>query len=344
MSEAATASWGSMLVGQVHYANRGFWRTPIAAFFTIAFPLAFLVILCSIYGNEVIDQDSGLRLAQYTTPVFAVFGVCMACMVSLALAVSYARATGVLKRLRGTPLPPGLHIAGRVGSALWISMITTVVLVGVGVAFYGVQIIWANVPALVLTFGVGIACFCAVGLAIAALAPTPSAAQAISNGGLILLSFISGIFGFAELPTWMERVALFFPLKHFVDPVAAGFNPYVDASTPAWGDLGMMAAWGIAAALVVRSTFGWDPMLGRGIKPGAAPAPGAESAPAGRARGRSPGRGSARDAARKPRHRSCPGHRPFLGGHGSRGDQHGEPEPAHDDRCADPICGSADGP
>ncbi len=148
-------------------------------------------------------------------------------------------------------------------------MITTVVLVGVGVAFYGVQIIWANVPALVLTFGVGIACFCAVGLAIAALAPTPSAAQAISNGGLILLSFISGIFGFAELPTWMERVALFFPLKHFVDPVAAGFNPYLDASTPAWGDLGMMAAWGIAAALVVRSTFGWDPTPGRGAKPGA---------------------------------------------------------------------------
>lgn len=279
MSEVASASWGSMLVGQVHYANRGFWRTPVAAFFTLAFPLAFLVILCAIYGNEVVDPDNGLRLAQYTTPVFAVFGVCMACMVSLALAVSYARASGVLKRLRGTPLPPSLYIAGRVGSALWISMITIAVLVGVGMALYGVQIIWANVPALVLTFVVGIACFCALGLAIAALAPTPSAAQAISNGGLILLSFISGIFGFAELPTWMERVALFFPLKHFVDPVAAGFNPYVDSSTPAWGDLGVMAAWGIAAALVVRSAFRWDPMPGRGPKRGAEPTPGA-SAPA----------------------------------------------------------------
>jgi ABC-type multidrug transport system permease subunit len=159
-------------------------------------------------------------------------------------------------------------------------MITIVVLVGVGVGFYGVQIIWANVPALVLTFGLGIACFCAVGLAIAALAPTPSSAQAISNGGLILLSFISGVFGFTELPTWMERVAAFFPLTHFVDPVAAGFNPYVDASTPAWGDLGMMAAWGIAAALVVRSAFGWDPTQGRRTKPGPAAAPGAESAPA----------------------------------------------------------------
>ena len=232
MPETAIATVAPLLYGQVRYANRGFWRTPIAAFFTIVFPLSFLVILSSLYGNAVIDEETGLRLAQFTTPVFAVFGVCMACYVSLALAVSYARGSGVLKRLRGTPLPPAVHIAGRIGSAMWVSMIATVVMVGVGVAFYGVQIIWANVPALVLTFAVGMACFSALGLAVAAIAPTPSAAQAFSNASLILLSFISGIFGFAELPEWMDRIANFFPLKHFVDPVAAGFNPYIDAVDP----------------------------------------------------------------------------------------------------------------
>jgi ABC-2 type transport system permease protein len=259
----AEVAWAPLLFGQVRYANRGFWRTPVSAFFTIVFPLSFLVILSALYGNELIDQESGLRLAQYTTPVFAVFGVCMACMVSLAIAVAYARAYGVLKRLRGTPLPPSIHIAGRVGSALWVSMIATVVMVGVGVVLYGVQIIWENMPALLLTFLVGIACFCAIGLAIAALAPTPSAAQAIGNGSLILLSFISGIFGFADLPSWMERIALVFPLKHFVDPAAAAFNPYVDASTPSWDDLAVMAVWGLAAALVVRRAFRWDPTPGR---------------------------------------------------------------------------------
>jgi ABC-type transport system involved in cytochrome c biogenesis permease component len=211
VAETAIATAAPLLFGQVRYANRGFWRTPIAAFFTIVFPLSFLVILSSLYGNAVIDEETGLRLAQFTTPVFAVFGVCMACYVSLALAVSYARGSGVLKRLRGTPLPPAVYIAGRIGSAMWVSMIATVVMVGVGVAFYGVQIIWANVPALVLTFAVGMACFSALGLAVAAIAPTPSAAQAFSNASLILLSFISGIFGFAELPEWMDRIANFFP-------------------------------------------------------------------------------------------------------------------------------------
>ncbi len=259
MPESAAVAWVPMLLGQVRYANRGFWRTPVAAFFTLVFPLSFLVILCALYGNEVIDEDTGLRLAQFTTPVFAVFGVCMACYVSLALALSYARGSGVLKRLRGTPLPPALHIAGRIGSAMWVSMIATAVMVGVGVVFYGVQIIWANMPALVLTFAVGMACFSALGLAVAAIAPTPNAAQGFSNASLILLSFISGIFGFAELPEWMDRIANFFPLKHFVDPAAAGFNPYVDATTPSWGDLAVMAAWGVVGGLLAWRWFGWEP-------------------------------------------------------------------------------------
>ena len=259
---SAAPTWAPMLLGQVRYANHGFWRTPVAAFFTIVFPLSFLVILSALYGNAVIDEDTGLRLAQFTTPVFAVFGSCMACYVSLAMALAYARSSGVLKRLRGTPLPPGLHIAGRVGSAMWVSMIATVVMVGVGVVLYDVQIIWANMPALVLTFAVGMACFSALGLAVAAIAPTPSAAQGFSNASLILLSFISGIFGFAELPDWMDRIATFFPLKHFVDPVAAGFNPYVDATTPSWGDLAVMAAWGVVGAVLARRRFQWEPGSG----------------------------------------------------------------------------------
>jgi ABC-2 type transport system permease protein len=263
VSDTASVAWAPMLFGQVRYANHGFWRTPIAAFFTIVFPLSFLVILCSLYGNAVIDEETGLRLAQFTTPVFAVFGVCMACYVSLALALSYARASGVLKRLRGTPLPPSVFISGRIGSAMWVSTIATVVMVGVGVAFYGVQIIWANMPALVLTFAVGMACFSALGLAVAAIAPTPNAAQAFSNASLILLSFISGIFGFAELPTWMDRIAGFFPLKHFVDPAAAGFNPYVDATTPSWGDLAVMVAWGIVGGVLAWRRFQWEPGSGQ---------------------------------------------------------------------------------
>jgi ABC-2 type transport system permease protein len=256
-------SAGTMLHGQVRYADREFWRTPISAFFTLVFPLSFMVILSALYGNEVIDEDTGLRLAQYTTPVFAVFGAAMACFVQLGIAVAYARATGVLKRLRGTPLPPPVHIAGRVISAIWLSALAVLIMVVVGVVLYDVQIIWEHVPALLLAFVVGTACFSALGLAVASVAPTPSAATAFCNASLILLSFISGIFGVGDLPTWMDRLASVFPLKPFVEAFSDGFNPYIDATTPDWGGLAVMAAWGIAGALVVWRAFGLEPRSGR---------------------------------------------------------------------------------
>jgi ABC-2 type transport system permease protein len=256
-------SSATMLADQVRYANREFRRTPVAAFFTLVFPLSFMVILSAIYGNEVIDESTGLRLAQYTTPVFAVFGAAMACFVQLGIAVAYARATGVLKRLRGTPLPPAIHVAGRIGSAVMISALAVLIMVAVGVVLYDVQIIGAHVPALILSFVVGTACFSALGLAVASVAPTPNAANTFCNASLILLAFISGIFGVGDLPSWMERLSWVFPLRPFVETFSDGFNPYVDASSPDWGALAVMALWGAAGAVIVWRAFGLEPRSGR---------------------------------------------------------------------------------
>lgn len=254
-----------MLLGQVRYSNRSFWRTPVSAFFTLVFPLVFMVILSAIYGNPVLDPVTGLRLAQYTTPVFAVFGACMACYMSLASALAYARESGVLKRLRGTPLPPGVHVAGRVLSSAWLAALAVALMVSVGVTFYDVSIISANVPALVLTFLVGTACWAALGLAVASVAPTPNAASAFGNASLILLSFISGIFFIGELPEWMDRVASVFPLKPFVESFAAGFDPAADAAAPDWGNLALITVWGIAGGIVTWRTLNREPNPARAL-------------------------------------------------------------------------------
>ncbi len=256
---AARAPMWRLLLAQVRYADRGFWREPVAAFFTLVFPLSFLVVLSAIVGNAVIDEASGLRLAQFVTPAFAVFGVCMASYVSLATAVAYARESGVLKRMRGAPVPASVQIGGRVLSALWVSTIAVVLLVGVGVAFYGVQIVWRTVPAVILTFIIGVACFAALGLAVAGLAPTPAATQAITNGSLILLAFVSGMFAFGELPDWVERIGDLFPLRHFVLAVSDAFNPYLDDSGLYLDHLAVMLLWGAAGAVVAVRYFRWEP-------------------------------------------------------------------------------------
>lgn len=254
----------SLLYNQTRYANRGFWRQPIAAFFTLVFPLSFLVVLSAIVGNAVIDEQTGLRFAQFVTPAFTVFGVCMASYVSLAAAVAYARESGVLKRLHGTPVPPAIHIGARILSAVWISMIAVALLVGVGVALYGVQIVWRTVPAVIVTLLVGIACFAALGLAVVALAPSAAATQAITNGSLILLAFVSGMFAFGDVPEWVERVGDLFPLRHFVMAVSDAFNPYLPGSGFSAGHLAVLLAWGTAGAVVAIRWFRWEPRTAPG--------------------------------------------------------------------------------
>ena len=41
----------TLALRQVRYENTAFWRNPVAAFFTIVFPLMFLVIFNLMFGG-----------------------------------------------------------------------------------------------------------------------------------------------------------------------------------------------------------------------------------------------------------------------------------------------------
>ena len=248
-----------LLAGQVRYADRSFWRRPLAAFFTIAFPLSFLVLICAIVGNELVDAQGGVRVAQLLTPAFVVFGVTMASFPALAIAVAEAREAGVLKRLRGAPVPMSVQLGGRIGSAIWVSAVTVVLLVTVGAVAYNVWVPWNRMPALVLTLLVGIVTFAALGLAVVSLAHSVPVVQAATTGIVIPLAFISDIFNFGQMPQWLEQVGWFFPLRHFANAVEVLFDPYRVGNGPDWDHLGVMALWGLAAAAVAVRRFSTSP-------------------------------------------------------------------------------------
>lgn len=264
VAQAPTAHVSTLrlLADQVHYVNRSFWRTPIAAFFTIAFPLTFLVIVCSVVGNETIDARRGITVAQFLVPVFAVFGVAMASFCSLAIGVAEARETGVLKRLLGTPVPPWVQVAGRIVSAIWISMVAVLVLTAVGVLAYDVQIVWSKLPALLVTLLLGIACFAALGLAVTSLVDSASAVTAITTAILMPLAFISDVFGFGEMPGWLSTIGWLFPLRHMANAVADDFNPYLPGSGFYADHLAVLVAWGLVGLLITLVFFRWEPRSG----------------------------------------------------------------------------------
>jgi ABC-2 type transport system permease protein len=251
-------STAGLIWSQVKYQNRIFWRTPVAAFFTLVFPLMFLVLFTAIFGNE--PGADGITLAQWFAPSLAVFSAVSASYTNLAIGTAIARDQGILKRVRGTPLPPWIYIAGRIGSATYIASIAVLVMMGVGVLAYGVRIPGEGIPAAVLAFVVGIAAFSALGLLVAALAPSGDSTPAITNATLLPLAFVSDIFIRMERPpAWMDAIANFFPLKHFAVSFRDALNPLLDQPVFHWGRLAYMALWGVVAVLLALRFFRWDP-------------------------------------------------------------------------------------
>ncbi|MFI7542502.1 ABC transporter permease [Actinoplanes sp. NPDC049599] len=260
------------------HALRGFTRSPLSTFFTLVFPLAFLVIVSAIVGNET--TDAGVPVAQFLVAPFAVFGVAEAAFVVLATDTAGLRERGVLMRLRGTPVPVGTALTARVAATAVVSAAAVTLLTTVGVGLYGVEIIWRKVPALLLTLALGIGCFAALGLALVALTRTVLIVQTLTQGLLIPLAFISNVFIVgADLPVWLDRIGGALPLRHFADAMAQTFDPYGGYGFRR-GDLLVLAAWGLAGAAVALWRFGWMPRGSGSTGAVATPAPVGATAPA----------------------------------------------------------------
>jgi ABC-type multidrug transport system permease subunit len=239
-----------MLRRQVAHDLTGIARTPVVLFFALAFPVAFFIVLASLIGNETIDTRSGIRLAQFLAPAFASFGIAMATFAFLAIGLAEIRFNGVLRRLRGTPLPTRTLLGGRIGAGTLLAFLAVLLLVGVGVAFYQVQVVWRTAPAVVVTVLVAAMAFSALGLAVASWAPSLQAATALANGIVISLAFISDLFVVAALPGWLDTVGWMFPLKHLVNALGDAFNPTLTGSGFYPDHLAVIAAWGVAGALL----------------------------------------------------------------------------------------------
>lgn len=244
---------------QLRYHNKVFWRTPIAAFFTIVFPLMLLVLFTAIFGNDEIPV-LGITTAQYYAPVLAVFSAVSASYTNLAVNTAMARDSGILKRIRGTPVPSWAYMAGKVASAVYLAAISVVLMLGVGIVFYGVELIPRTVPAAVVTFIVGVGCFSALGMLVAAVTPSGDAAPAITNATLLPIAFISDIFiPLTDPPRWMEVLGGLFPLKSFAVAFRDAFDPTMAGLQFHWPELAYMAVWGVAAAILAVRLFKWEP-------------------------------------------------------------------------------------
>jgi ABC-2 type transport system permease protein len=244
---------------QVGWEQRSFWRNPAAAAFTFAFPLVFLVVFIAINGNDAVSIDGGrVKFAQFYVPSIVGFGVISASYTNLAFTLSVRRDNGLLKRVRGTPLPPSLYLAGIGGNVVVVSTILTTLVTVLGVVAYGVSFP-GRYLGLAITLALGAFCFGALGSMVATFVPNEDAAPAIINFILFPLLFISGTFGRVDPESALGRLAAVFPVWHLNRLLERLFSPFASGTGLVASHLAVMAAWGVGALIVASRRFRWEP-------------------------------------------------------------------------------------
>jgi ABC-2 type transport system permease protein len=220
----------------------------------------FLVIFSLIFGNQNITI-AGVKttVATFYVPAITAFAVITACYSNIAISLSFQRDTGVLKRIRGSPLPSWAYMFGRIAHAVLLSILLVIICAGFGRIVYGAALPTHTLPAFLLTLVVGAAVFCALGIAITTLVPNADASPALVNASILPLLFISNVFiPLQNAPAWLDTVSKIFPIRHFSDALVGSY--FAPTGSGLHGnDLLVLATWGVAALLVAVRFFSWEP-------------------------------------------------------------------------------------
>lgn len=251
----------ALVLHQFRYDQKTFWRNPAAVFFTVALPLIFLFIFVSIFGNQNMRVGGrSIKGAIYYVPGIVVLGLVSATTVNLSITLATLRERGILKRVRSTPLPPWVYMAGRILTATVTMILLTAIVLLLGRLVYDVDLPVRTLPALALTLVVGTFAFSAIGFALTAAIPSEEAAPAVANAVVLPMYFFSGVFiPEQDLPSGMKLLGDIFPVKHLFHAVLTALDPFTKGAGIEWGDLAVLAAWGVVGLVVASRVFRWSP-------------------------------------------------------------------------------------
>ena len=240
-----------------------FFRQRESVVFTVAFPVILLFIFGSVLNYNI---EGGIKFSQYFVPGIIAAGLFGVCFQTVAIQIAIERDKGILKRLQGTPMPPASYFFGKIVMIFTLVILEIAVLLAIASALGKVTLPsdWHKW----VTFGwltvIGTVAGSLLGIAFSSVPRSGKAAPATITPIALVLQFLSGVyFVFTGLPTWLQHVGAFFPLKWIAQGYRSVFLPdRFAAQEPAhtWehGRIALiLAVWAVAGLLLTLRTFRW---------------------------------------------------------------------------------------
>ncbi len=244
----------SLLVHQLRAEQLVFWRSREAAVFIFIFPPMLFLLLGSVYDGTI----EGHPAADVLLAGMIAYGVANTAFAGLTIQLVVRRESGVLKRLRSTPLPTTTYLTAVLTSTLlvFVLQMATIIVLGWFLFDTAVPTEWLSLAVTVL---VGVLSFAGLGVGLASLIKSAEGSSAIVNVVLLPMAFLSGSFGpTRDYPRALQALADVLPLTYLIETLKGVLLEHEQA----WEHLGALAvvlAWGLVGLVVALKRFSWEP-------------------------------------------------------------------------------------
>ncbi len=237
-----------------------FWRNREAAFFTFFLPVIFFLVFGSIYGNSVITKEH-IKAAPFLEAGMIGYGVASTAFAGLAITMVIRRESGVLKRIRATPLPPWTYVVALLVSTFITFLVEASLLILLGRLLFSVAFP-ARPLSLFLVLVVGAAAFAAMGLGLTGFVRSAEGSSAVVNFVYLPMAIISGTFFTPkEYPGFLRAIADVLPLTYFTkltrDVMVLHHHIWSETTS-----LAVVLLWGLIGLVFALRGFRWQPREG----------------------------------------------------------------------------------
>lgn len=242
-----------------------FLREPMSVGFGVLFPTALLLLLGAIPAlREPSPEFDGARFVEFWAPTALVVGMAILGAQHIPAVIATYRENGVLRRLSTTPVHPAQVLIAQLVIVMLAMLLGAALLILTGWLVLDVPL--PDQPlAFLAAFLLGFGAVLALGLLLAAVAPTARVATGFGTVLFMLVMFAGGVYLPRFLmPGFLVRLGDYTPpgvqalLETWSGDAAALAAAGSEAAPPLALQLGIMALVAVVASAAAARLFRWE--------------------------------------------------------------------------------------
>jgi ABC-2 type transport system permease protein len=234
-----------------------FVREPLGVIGTVGIPVLLFVLLGRMLGPRSRPGSRGVpQLVTGDLPILVSILIALSTVLSLVTIISIYRESGILKRLRATPLRSHTILTAHVIVKLLLTAVTLSLMVLAGRRFYAFG---ADIPFVAFTLALLLSTLSilSIGFVIASIVPTARFAQPIGSLLLYPMLGVSGLFTPVDsLPPLLQSIARALPLTYVVSLLRGIWHG--DGWRAHAGDVGVLVLMFLVCTAVSAKVFRWE--------------------------------------------------------------------------------------